>query len=538
MNKKLSITLIVAFILLGGFVRFYKNTINPPSLSIDEVSYGYSAYSILKTGRDENGAFMPLVFRSTGDYKNPLLIYSLVPVIALFGLNEFSVRFINVLIGVLSIPLSFLLLKYLIKNVKASLLGSFLLTISPWHIYYSRFAHDALLGLFIAMLGILFFLKMIEGRKIFLFLSAITLALSLYTYHSGRLFIPLFLIIFFAFNVKKLNKFNLPLFLLLFLSLITPLIYLSFSGGANTRANAVFLSQDIDYTRYVILDHIQRKGELLLLFFFWIKRYINYLQPDFLFFSGLNMTMAGTIGLGIFHLFELPWLIIGICEIIRKNIPNKHIITIWILIGIIPASLANNEHSASRTLLTLPPLLVINSYGAIRFFKLIGTIKKKYLRWGTIIICMFFTIIMLLRAGLVFSIHFPNQKSEAFMEGTKETILYAITNKDKYQEIVYDPYRGIEAQNIVNIPYVYYLFYSAHDPLDFQSKTKKFGDEFFSFDKFTFRRIDWREDKHKKGTLFIGSPWSLPLNNVKDQEILKKIFLPNGDLALLIVSPN
>jgi len=157
--KNKILLLIVLFTLLGGFFRFYMNTDNPPSLNIDEISYGYSAYSILKTGKDENGIFMPLVFKSIGDYKNPVLIYSLVPSIAIFGLNEFGVRFTTALAGTLSIPVFFLLLRTLLNNTRIAFIGGILLSVSPWHIYYSRYASESLIATFLLMLGIWFFLK-------------------------------------------------------------------------------------------------------------------------------------------------------------------------------------------------------------------------------------------------------------------------------------------------------------------------------------------------------------------------------------------
>ncbi len=123
------------------------------------------------------------------------------------------------------------------------------------------------------------------------------------------------------------------------------------------------------------------------------------------------------------------------------------------------------------------------------------------------------------------------------MEGTKESVMYAVANRDKYREIVYDPYRGIEAPYIVNIPYMYILFYSKYDPNLFQKENKRYGADLFGFDKFTIRPIDWRIDRSKKDTLFIGSPWSLPLQDIKEENILKKIYLSNGEQALLIVSP-
>ncbi|MDO8609647.1 MAG: hypothetical protein Q7R95_03800, partial [bacterium] len=108
MNRYIFIIILILTI-LGGFLRFYGITKNPVSLSIDEVAFGYNAYSILKTGRDEYGKFLPLSFKSTGDYKNPVPIYSMVPSIAIFGLNEFGSRFPTALIATLSIPFFFFL---------------------------------------------------------------------------------------------------------------------------------------------------------------------------------------------------------------------------------------------------------------------------------------------------------------------------------------------------------------------------------------------------------------------------------------------
>jgi len=95
------------------FARFYKLSQHPVSLSMDEVSIGYNAYSILKTGRDEWGQSFPLAFRSVGDYKPPVNIYLTVPSIAFFGLTEFAVRAPVALLGSLSVIVFIFLLKEL-----------------------------------------------------------------------------------------------------------------------------------------------------------------------------------------------------------------------------------------------------------------------------------------------------------------------------------------------------------------------------------------------------------------------------------------
>lgn len=537
MKTSRTIILLIIITLLGFILRFYNITANPASLNIDEVAYGYSAYSILKTAREENGVFMPLSFQSTGDYKNPVLIYSLVPTIAVFGLNEFAVRFTTVLAGILTIPAFFLLSAFFIKDKKTRLAAIVLLAISPWHIYYSRLASESLMALFIFSLGIYAFFRMLKGSMVWALISSFLLILSMYTYHSQRLFVPLLIFSLLILKWRIINSKIKRVFIISASLLVLPLIYDSIFGGASSRAAMVFLSQDIDYTRYVIIDHINRIGEIFLLLFFWIKRYLNYFQPEFLFFNGLNMTTPGILGLGVLYLFELPWLILGLLSLIQGRLFNSKLLILWLLLGLIPASLTNNEQSSLRSLIVLPVFIILIATGAIRFFSFILGIKNTFIKLALNGFYIFFISVFLIQALLIFAVHFPKQRGEAFMEGTKESVLYALSNKEKYNEIVFDPYRGVEAPYIVNIPYMYILFYSKYDPYVYQNENKRYGSDLFGFDKFTIRPVDWRLDRSKTGTLFIGSPWSLPLQDVKEENILKRIYLSNGELALLIVSP-
>jgi len=84
------ICLIIIIFLVSLFFRFYHITKVPISLNWDETAFGYNAFSILETGRDEYGTKLPLEFKSVGDYKCPLFVYLSVPVIKYFGLNEFQ----------------------------------------------------------------------------------------------------------------------------------------------------------------------------------------------------------------------------------------------------------------------------------------------------------------------------------------------------------------------------------------------------------------------------------------------------------------
>ena len=113
-------TLLVLIILLAFILRFYQLGINPPGLYWDEAVFGYDAYSILKTGKDHHGVTLPLFFESFGDWKLPGYHYLLVPSIAIFGLNEFAVRFPSAFFGFLTVPLIYLLTKKLFEKSNVS----------------------------------------------------------------------------------------------------------------------------------------------------------------------------------------------------------------------------------------------------------------------------------------------------------------------------------------------------------------------------------------------------------------------------------
>jgi hypothetical protein len=81
------------------FLRVVKLDSVPPGTDVDEASIGYNAYSILQTGADEHGVSFPLFFKAFGEYKNPVFIYSLVPLIKAFDLSIWTIRFGAALFG-------------------------------------------------------------------------------------------------------------------------------------------------------------------------------------------------------------------------------------------------------------------------------------------------------------------------------------------------------------------------------------------------------------------------------------------------------
>ena len=76
---------VLIFIVIGAIFRLYALDTVPPAPSLDEASIGWNAYSILKTGRDEYGTFLPWVLRAYDDWRPGLYLYTVIPFLFIFG---------------------------------------------------------------------------------------------------------------------------------------------------------------------------------------------------------------------------------------------------------------------------------------------------------------------------------------------------------------------------------------------------------------------------------------------------------------------
>src|SRR3990167_2506030 len=161
--------LLLLIVILFLCTRFYKISDIPLSLYWDEASIGYNAYSISQDGKGEWGDFLPVHFRAFGEFKLPIYIYSVVPFVKIFGLNELSVRLPAILFSLGIVLLTFLLARKLTDNITTGLWSSFLVTISPWFFIFSRTGYEVTAGLMFYLLGIYLLLSL--TRNYFIFLS-------------------------------------------------------------------------------------------------------------------------------------------------------------------------------------------------------------------------------------------------------------------------------------------------------------------------------------------------------------------------------
>src|SRR3989344_6379418 len=240
--------LLLAILFLSAILRFFKLSSVPPGFANDEGAITYQAYSLMLTGKDTWGNFLPVLsFKDFGEYLPPFAVYAQIPFIKIFGLNEFAARLPFALTGIFSTIAIYFLVQELFNKKPISLLSCFLFAVSPFNIGWSRFVYEGNFGSLFYLLGLTFFV-LSRKKSIFLPFSVIFFGLTFTTYHIYYFVTPLTGIFLFIINAKKIIKgkyFNISLVITLAFILYAIMIVASGSGRERFRQVSIFSKGEI-----------------------------------------------------------------------------------------------------------------------------------------------------------------------------------------------------------------------------------------------------------------------------------------------------
>lgn len=541
--------ILLIIIVLAFSLRFISLDSIPPGLNWDEVSHGYNAYSILKTGYDEWGQFLPITnFRAYGDYPLPLYMYLAMPFIALLGLSEFTIRIPSALFGSLTVIIIFLLSKEFFKNKYINLLSAFLLAISPWAVFSSRQVLQSTPAVFFLSLGFWLLLKGLSVKGwIYNILGALSIGLSAYAYHNTRILSPILLIFFCLLFRKKIlsNIKNYLLPVLIICIFFIPLIPVVFSSEGTARANWVSI---IDQGAINNLNELRSASGLpdSLSHFIYNKpvyfltkfseNYLGYFNPVYLGFEGGTQYQFSVPHIGIAYPAELPFFYLGIIFLIVKGwkLENeKKFLLGWLILAPIPAAITRDPSQVIRSSIMIVPYYLIVGYG---FVKIVEYLKLRSRFFPIIITAAFLFSILVLSASYFYNLWFvyPKQYSFAWQYGYKEATEYIKENGQRYDQIIITKKYGE--------PHEFILFYLKYDPYSYQhdqnlvryEKSQWFWVD--AFDKFKFVN-DWEIKEKMNGQrnlLLITDPGNYP----ESAKLLRTINFLNGDPAFDIVAIN
>lgn len=550
---------LILIILVAIILRFWQLGNVPPSPNWDEAALGYNAYSILLTGKDEYGKFLPVILRSFDDYKPALYSYLVIPFVQFFGLSTFSVRVVSAISGVIAVVATYFLVKQLFsiydtrkddkKNTTEAiaLLSAGLLAISPWHLQFSRIGFEAQTGLCFNILTVLFFLKSFK-KNYFLVLSAFFAGLSIHVYQSEKVYLPLLIIallVIFWKEFIKIPKKWIIASIFVGVLICLPLVY-SILTDSNSLMRARGVSVFADQTQFLkdsvtkyaddsarkdvigmVLDNRRVEyGKAI------VAGYIAHFNLNWLFITG-DIERHHAPGMGLLYLFEFPLIFMGIYLLFFGDYSKKTKLTIFaiFLLAPVPASITSGVPHAVRTINFLPTFQIFAALAILQLYYFVNGInirviglKVKYFIFAFLLLIFVFNFLYFLNQ------YFVQQNklySESWLYGYKQAIDFVEPIKGEYDKVVVSNDRPLDQS------YIFFLFYTGFDPKKYQelggTVTGGFKEPHAGFDNYTFREIDFKNEK--EGTLLIGRVEDFPTG----AKVLKKVDYLDGEPAILVV---
>ncbi len=550
-NKFLLAVLVLAFVLRVPFLDKF-----PAGLNADEAAIGYNAYSLIKTGHDEHGVAWPLVFRSFDDYKPAIYFYLVLPFVYLMGLSIWAVRLPGALLGVLSVYFVYLLTNKLfprkslvIRNSSfdIGLVAAATTAVSPWHLHFSRGGWEANSASVFMLIGLYFLIRSLENTRYF-FLSTFAFVLSMYTYHSLRVVIPLISICFLVIYFQKIKDILSrptqvkPIVIAIILGALAllPLALQFTSAEGRSRFTGVSIFAD-EGPLWEALELRREDGStpfarLLHNRYFtysyrFAKNYLSHLSPRFLFITGDEIARSKVPGMGQTYLLTLPFFIWGLLLLLKRVKPPDKLILAWFFIAPIAAALTFQSPHALRSQNMVYPLTIITAIGLLESIILISKIKINFILYTFYFLLTTISGYEIARYLHQYYIHYPKELAYAWQYGFDQIAEYVNQHENEYDKII--------ISDRYDQPYILTAFFLKYPPEKIQREAvleprDKFG---FStvrkFGKYEFRRIDYGQDEKIPHALVIAAD-----EPVNDSKIINDIKDPGGNIIWRFVKVN
>lgn len=529
--KKYVYGLVLLSVCLSLFFTIFKYGEVPPCMNADEATFGYNAYSLLKTGADEYGNTLPFRLKSFGDYKMPLYSYLSVPFVGAFGLNEFSIAALNIVIALLFPIAMYFFVKELFDKEEIGAIAALLISTSLGIGILARHAHEALLAAFLLTLTAYFFIRYIKrGLKLDAVFFVLSLTLALFSYQSSRLFAVFYiaaLVLYFFINKKfqASKKFIIVLLILgIGLFAVTDIL------NKPVRIESLFLTNTQGFSMRI--NELNAEGgsrvfynKLTIGIRDVLYNHTTYYSPQFLALNGDANFRFGFEKMSPMTLVEYIFIFLGIYFLFRNNERRRYFILGLFLIAPLTAALSWADTSLTRSYFLLIPALALSAYG---FYNVLMLAKKKNLFVPSLISLLFIQSLFLFYAWDFYLNHYPKRAVvvRAWQCGYAELGSYLKKNYSAFDSFYITQKHGQ--------PYIFTLFYLQFPPAEYQKQSKLSQSDEFGFgqvekyDKFTFSLPSTAINQ--KNAVLIGYPDDFRQFNSLDTNRVKKIIIGTEEI--------
>ena len=384
-DKRLKYTALILITLFAAIIRLIWLDRLPCGIAEDEAYAAYNAYGLMTEGMDSWGYRYPVYCTAWSDGMNALYSYLVIPFFMLFGINIFAYRFLQALLGIICVPVAFLVGKEY-EDERFGVFLAFVTAINPWQIVNNRWGLESNLAPGLTLIAVYFFIRALKNdgwQRLYLIFSAFFFGLTLYAYAFTWLIIPLFLLLCVSLWHKRLgiNGYTIASAALLFFMALPLVLFI--------LVNMIIL-QEISTAFISIPKMIGFRSEELspLNYFHNFMDMVKLLifQRDY--FSQYISSKAG-----LFHKFTTPFYIFGIISCIYQWIKTRkdktfrveYIMLLWLFAALMVCG-AKTQVSTIHFNMVMFPLLFFSAYGIHRFCKLVES------RWAFAFCILFYCV--------------------------------------------------------------------------------------------------------------------------------------------------
>ncbi|MBN2006720.1 MAG: phospholipid carrier-dependent glycosyltransferase [Anaerolineae bacterium] len=466
-RKPLATALILAILLFGSALRMVALDETPPGFYVDEAIESYDAYSIWQTGRDHHGAFLPLAPGGVNDYRMPLFIYSMAPIVGLAGLSVTAARLAVAFWSILGIAAVYAL-GVRVAGRTAGLVAALCLAISPWHVPFGRFTHEGSAAVFLSTLAVGMLWQWRKCRRRFWIIgAAVASALGIYTYSITKFFMPFMLLSLAIVWWRELwaQWRQVAVAALVGLALAAPMLYLNVRDYDKMQA------------RYRAVAVFQPERPLLEAGAEAFQNALDNLSLDFLFVRGDQDEIYHPKGNGQLYLAQAGLILIGaVWGLARRETRSSTVLLgVWILLGVLPAALTihrpgSGSGNASRALIAVVPWQLLTGMGVLALAKLV---PSRRVLWG---IGLILSLWLGYAAWSYFGYYFGDYAADAYrhFDGEMGAIMAQVAPlAGEYDAVYLTCHAG-------DFPYTQILFYTRYDPRLLQADLPERGEGLFA----------------------------------------------------------
>src|SRR5271170_1807396 len=146
--------LLLPWLLVAMALRLSFFHSSPEGLQVDEASNLWNSECIAKSGYDEHQQHFPIFYtQAFGDNRSALFLYFLIPFEAIFGDGVVAAHIAAGFFGVVAVGMIYYVGRRMLGET-AGIIAAALLSLNPWHIQETRWAHEATISPLLVLLSI------------------------------------------------------------------------------------------------------------------------------------------------------------------------------------------------------------------------------------------------------------------------------------------------------------------------------------------------------------------------------------------------